>query len=172
MPSDSSALTTEQLLSQIAAVAEAIRSISSSGAPAAFASTFPSDVLDYLIDSALAANGPKLFAILHFFGVLTERHVPADSATGRGEHVAREVHWDRLAALGSRPADVLRQAYGWGGEFRADDLLRSIGILIQAFGGHAGMFSAGRDLIDEYWAPGLGAAIWPKPADRLPSAAG
>ncbi len=154
VPSDPSALTTEELVSQIAAVAEAIRSISSSGAPAAFASTFPGDVLAYLIHSALAANGPKLFALLHFFGVLTERHVPAESATGRGEYIAREVHWDRLAALGSRPADALRQAYGWGGEFRGDDLLRSIGILIQAFGGHAGMFSAGRDLIDEYWAPG------------------
>jgi hypothetical protein len=154
VPSDPSALTTEQLVTQIAGVAEAVRSISSSGAPAAFASTFPGNVLDYLIHSALAANGPKLFALLHFFGVLTERHVPADSATGRGEHIAREVHWDRLSALGSQPADALRQAYGWGGDFRGDDLLRSIGIVIQAFGGHAGMFAAGRDLIDEYWAPG------------------
>lgn len=154
VPADPSALTTDQLVSQIAGIATAIRSISGSGAPAAFANTFPGDVLDYLIHSALAANGPKLFSLLHFFGVLTERQVPADSATGRGDYVAREVHWDRLSTLGGQPADALQQAYGWGADFRADDLLRSIGIVIQAFGGHAAMFAANRDLVDEYWAAG------------------
>jgi hypothetical protein len=154
VPSDPSALTTEQLVTEIVAVAGAVRGIASSGAPTAFVSTFPGDVLDYLIHSALAANGPKLFALLHLFGVLTEKHVPADSATGRDDHIAREVHWDRLSMLGSQPADALRQAYGWGGDFRGDEVLRSIGLVIQAFGGHAGMFAADRDLVDEYWAPG------------------
>ena len=63
------------------------------------------------------------------------------------------MHWDQLSRLAKQPLDALRQAYSWGGDFRGDDALRSIGLLVQAFGGHAGMYAADRDLVRQYYAP-------------------
>ena len=76
-----------------------------------------------------------MFGILHFIGVMGERRVPADGATGRAEHVEREVHWERFSALADDPLITIKQSYGWGGTFDADAILRSIGILVRAFAG-------------------------------------
>lgn len=149
---DPSTMSTEQLVSHVGSVAEAVRSIASSGAPAAFASTFPSELLDFLVYSALAQHGPQLFGILHLGGVLTEQRLPADPATGRGKYVARRVHWDRLSGLAGDPLATVTQAYGWGSAFDGDAFLRSVGILIQAFGGSAGLHLADRQLVDQFYA--------------------
>jgi hypothetical protein len=145
-------MSTEQLVNHVGSVAEAVRSIAVSGAPAAFASTFPSELLDFLVYSALAQHGPQLFGILHLGGVLTEQRLPAAAATGRGGYVARRVHWDRLSDLVGDPVATVKQAYGWGSAFDGDAFLRSVGILIQAFGGNAGLHLADRGLVDQFYA--------------------
>ena len=149
---DPSTMSTEQLVSHVGSVTEAVRGIAASGAPADFASTFPSELLDFLIYSALAQHGPQIFAILHLGGVLTEQRLPAAAATGRGEYVARRVHWDRLTDLAGDPIATVKQAYGWGSTFDGDTFLRSVGILIQAFGGNAGRHLADRRLVDQFYA--------------------
>jgi uncharacterized protein DUF6603 len=149
---DPSTMSTEELVSHVGSAAVAVRSIAASGAPAAFASTFPSELLDFLVYSALAQHGPQMFGILHFGGVLTEQRLPADPATGRGEYVARRVHWDRLSGLAGDPIGTVNQTYGWGSAFDGDAFLRSVGILIQAFGGNAGLHLADRQLVAQFYA--------------------
>ena len=154
LPTDPSALSVEQLTAELISAANVIRRIATSGAPAAFASTFPREVLDYLVYLALAQQSPPVFALLHFVGVLSERHVPADAGTGRAEYIERQVHWDRLSSLVDQPLGTVAQTYGWGANFDADAFLRSLGILIRGFGGRAGLYPADRSLIDQYYAAG------------------
>ncbi|HEY7396690.1 MAG TPA: hypothetical protein VH538_00195, partial [Gaiellaceae bacterium] len=154
LPDDTSSQSLEELTGELVAATAAVRKVASSGAPAAFASTFPRELLDDVAYSAIAQGSPGLFGVLHFVGVLAERAVPADAATGRSEFTARQVHWDRLASLADRPAETFRDSYGWGGDFDGDALLRSVGILVRAFGGNAGMQAADRHLVDEYYARG------------------
>ena len=48
----------------------------------------------------------------------------------------------------------MQQSYGWGGDFDGDAFLRSLGILVRAFGGNAGLYAADRQLVAQYYAPG------------------
>jgi hypothetical protein len=151
LPADPSSVDAAQLAGQLAAAARLIRNIASSGAPAAFASTFPRELLDRLVYSALAAQAPPLFGLLHLVGVLSEQRVPASSTTGRAEYVERRVAWNQLSALADDPVTAMKQAYGWGGAFDADGLLRSLGIVVRGFGGVAGIYGAAPDLVGEYF---------------------
>jgi hypothetical protein len=102
LATDPSALNLEQLVSKLVSVGKAIRTIASSGAPTAFVSTFPRELLDYLVYSAVAEQSSALFGILHFVGVMSERRVSADAETGRKEYIERQVRWDRLGPLANR----------------------------------------------------------------------
>ena len=155
VPDDMSSLTLEQLTVAIVSASSVIRRVASSGAPAAFASTFPRELLDYVVYAAIAQQGPPgLFGLLHFVGVLSERSVPADTASGRAGYTERQVHWELLSALAGQPLAAVKQTYGWGGAFDGDAFLRSTGILVRAFGGNAGMRSADRSLVAQYYASG------------------
>jgi hypothetical protein len=155
LPDDTSSQSLEEVTRELTAASDVIRRVTSTGAPAAFASTFPRELLDYLAYSAMAQGPPGLFGILHLVGVLQERQVAADAATGRAEYTERRVHWDRLTSLAGQPLATFRESYGWGRDFDGDALLRSVGILVRAFGGNAGMYSADRQLVDQYYARGV-----------------
>jgi hypothetical protein len=146
-----SSLSVEQLATDLVSAGKVIRGISDSGAPAAFSSTFPRELLDYLVYSALAQQSAPLFALLHFVGVLNEQRVPAAADTGRAEYIERQVHWDRLGLLADQPLSTLEQTYGWGTNFDADSFLRSLGILLRGFGGHASIYIADRRLASQYY---------------------
>src|SRR2546425_8550401 len=91
---DPSSMSLEQLTSDLISVGTVVRRIANSGAPEAFVSTFPRELLDYLVYVALAEQVPPLFGILHFVGVLGERRVSAETTTGRAEHIEAQVHWE------------------------------------------------------------------------------
>jgi len=153
IPDDTSSLTVEQLAAALVSGGTVIRKVASSGAPAAFASTFPRELLDWVVYSAVAQQGPPwLFGLLHLVGVLGERRVPADSATGRAEYTERLVRWELLSSLPDQPLATVEKSYGWGGAFDADGFLRSAGIVVRAFGGNAGMYGADRALVSQYYA--------------------
>ena len=155
---NASAQSVTELTADLVSVSKLIRQISGSGAPAAFSSTFPGELLEYLVYFAVAEKSPPIFALLHFVGVVSERQVPADS-NGRAAHVERQVHWETLGPLADQPLAVIQQSYGWGGTFDAQALLRSLGLLVRAFGGRAGMYPADRQLISQYYASGSPAAV-------------
>ena len=153
LPDDTSSLSLEQLAAALVSAGTVIRRVASSGAPTAFASTFPRELLDYVVYSAIAQQGPPgLFGLLHFVGVLGERRVPADSATGRAEYTERQVHWELLSSLPDQPLATVEKSYGWGGAFDADAFLRSTGIVVRAFGGNAEMYGADPALVAQYYA--------------------
>ena len=154
LSTDPSSLSVDQLIVQITAVAKAIRTIANCDAPAAFISSFPRELLDYLVYSAVAQQSPLLFGILHFIGVMSERRVLANSGIGRAEYIERQVHWDRLAQLADQPLATVGQSYGWGKSFDADSFLRSLGILVRGVGGYAGLYAADRELANQYYARG------------------
>src|SRR5262249_25458170 len=128
---DPSSMSLEQLTSDLIAAGNVVRRIANSGAPEAFVSTFPRELLDYLVYSALAQQAPPLFGILHFVGVIGERRVPADTTTGRAEHIEAKVQWERLAPLADQPLDTVKKSYGWGEAFDDDAFVRSLGILLR-----------------------------------------
>ena len=148
-----SSLSLDQLTHDLVAAATTVRQIATSGAPQAFVSTFPRELLDFLVYSALASNVPPLFGILRFAGILSEQRVPANAGTGRDTYIARQVHWDQLGPLADSPLQTIEAAYGWGGTFDADSLLRGIAMLAGGMGARAGMYVPPRQLVAEYFAP-------------------
>jgi hypothetical protein len=106
VPDDTSSQSLAELTSALLAAGTAVRKIAASGAPGAFASTFPRELLDDVAYGAIAQGSPGLFGVLHLVGVLTEQAVPADAASGRAEHTERQVHWDRLESLADRAGCV------------------------------------------------------------------
>ena len=142
-----------QLATELIGASTAVRKIAQSGAPSAFASTFPTELLDYLVYFALARQSPPVFSLLHFVGVLTEQKMPADPATNRAEFVLREVHWDRLGGLADDPLQTIKGTYGWGTNFDGDGFIRSLGVLIRGFGGNASLQRADPALIAQYYSP-------------------
>jgi hypothetical protein len=154
LATDPSSLNLEQLVGELVSVGKAIRTIANSGAPTAFATTFPRELLDFLFYSAVVQKCPPLFGILHFAGVLNTRRVPKDAATGRAEHIERQVHWERLGPLADQPLDTIKQSYGWGETFDGNAFLRSLGILVRGFGGYAGLYLTDHRLVDQYYARG------------------
>ena len=153
LPADPSSLDPQQLASTISNLVQVIRGIASSGAPAAFISTFPRELLDALVYAALARSNLTAFALLHFVGVLSERRVAADATTGRTAYVAYEVHWERLSGLATQPFATVTQAYGWGAQFDGEAFLRSLGILVRGVGGRASLHPTDQAIIDEYYSP-------------------
>ena len=155
-----SSLSIEQLTQDLIAAATAIRKVASSGAPAAFVSTFPRELLDYLVYGALAGNVRPLFGILHFAGVLGEQRIAANTATGRAEYIERQVHWDRLGPLAKDPLATVEGAYGWGTPtFDGDALARSIAMLASGVGARANMFVPQLPLVQQYFAPNSPTAV-------------
>ncbi len=149
-----SSLSVDQLTHDLISAATAIRKVASSGAPAAFVSTFPRELLDYLVYGALASHVRPLFGILHFAGVLSEQRVAANAATGRAEYIERQVHWDRLGPLADDPGTTIEGAYGWGTPtFDGDALARSIATLASGVGARANMFVPQPQLVRQYFAP-------------------
>ena len=140
LAADPSSMSLEQLAGDVVSAANVIRGLATSGAPAAFVSTFPEELLDFLVYYALAQQSAPIFALLHFGGVLGERRVPANSTTGRAEYVQRLVNWALLGQFADQPLSSFEKNYGWGTNFAADAFLRSLGILIRGFGGNAGLF--------------------------------
>ena len=158
LAADPSSLSLEQLTGDLISAGNVIRRISGSGAPAAFASTFPRELLDFLVYSALAESNPQIFGLLHFVGALSERRVPADGNTGRTEYISREVYWERLGLLSEQPLVTIEHSYGWGGDFDSNAFIRSLGILILGFGGRGGLYPADSHLVDQYYVHGSPAA--------------
>jgi hypothetical protein len=153
LPADPSSLDTQQLASTVSNLVQGIRGIASSGAPAAFISTFPRELLDAFVYAALARSNQTAFALLHFVGVLGERRVAADATTGRTAYVAYDVHWERLSGLATQPFATVTQAYGWGAQFDAEAFLRSLGILVRGVGGRANLHPTDQAIIDQYYSP-------------------
>jgi hypothetical protein len=152
---DPSSLGIDELTTEIASAIEAVRRIASSGAPPAFASTFPRELLDFLVYGALAEDSPSTFAILHFLGIISERAVDADLTTGRAAYTAREIRWDLLPEMAVRPLSTVAQSYGWGtAQFDADGFLRGVAMVIRVLGGRANLQSTERALLDRYFAVG------------------
>src|ERR1700722_3145159 len=151
-------LSLEQLTGDLLQASTLVRKIASSGAPTAFVSTFPRELLDFLAYNAAATKVPPLFGILHFAGIFNEHYVAADSATGRSKYLAVQVNGDRLGPPADQPLQTMQSAYGWGGAFDGDALIRSIGMLVRGLGGPAGIFDADRALRNEYYLPGSSSA--------------
>ncbi|WP_158931673.1 DUF6603 domain-containing protein [Acidisphaera sp. S103] len=151
LAADPSSMSLAQLAADLVSAGNVIRRIATSGAAAAFASSFPEELLDFLVYYALAQQSAPTFALLHFGGVLNERRVPADSITGRAEYVQRLVNWGLLGQFTDQPLASFEKNYGWGTDFAADAFLRSLGILIRGFGGNAGLYPADSTLVDQYY---------------------
>src|SRR5262245_18664120 len=153
LPVDPSSLDAQQLVSTVSNLVQGIRGIASSGAPAAFVSTFPRELLDALVYAALARSNQTAFALLPFVGVLSDRRVAADETTGRATYVAYDVHWERLSGLATQPFATVTQAYGWGAQFDGEAFLRSLGILVRGVGGRANLHPTDQAIIDQYYSP-------------------
>jgi hypothetical protein len=160
LAADPSSLSLDELTHDLVAAATAVRKVGSSSAPAAFVTTFPRELLDFLVYVALTAKVRPLFGLLHFAGIVSEQRVPANAATGRAEYIERQVQWDRLGPLADDPLGTIESAYGWGTPaFDGDALVRSIATLAGGFGAHAGMFVPQPQLVNEYFAPNSPSAV-------------
>ncbi len=153
-----SAMGVEQLAGDLVKAATLVRGIANSGAPQAFVSTFPEELLDFLVYTAVASGAPGLFGVLHFAGVFSEKRFAADATTGRTEHIQFIVAWSQLGGLADQPLQSIAATYGWGAAFDGDALVRSIGILVRGFGARATLLGVDPSLRDQYYAHGAPAA--------------
>lgn len=131
-----------------------IREVASSDAPAEFATTFPQELLDYLVYLMIGSKFPKTFAVLHFIGVIGEVQEPVNETIGRQAYIKRFINWESLPSFILEPIDTIYQTYGWNGAFKGDDLIRSLGILAAGFGGKASLFNTDEELVKQYFKQG------------------
>jgi hypothetical protein len=144
-------------------ILQAVRDLEHSSGPApfdeaSFRSSFPKDLLEFLFARYLQHHQPKLYGPLRLIGVLRVEEQPAQGA--RGAYVRRWVDLERLGAAIREPGNIAGDVYGWGGTFKAAELLGAIVELAGAYGIGA-------------WLEPLDSTVWKSPppdarALRLP----
>ncbi|MEH1031113.1 DUF6603 domain-containing protein [Micromonospora profundi] len=129
---------------------------SSAGTPfddPAFWTALPEELLGLLVTEALEANAPGLYGVLSFVGVLITTPVDSDPDTGRGAYDARAVDWAALLNAVTSPQDVMRDVYGWGGDFDHGRFLTALAALGAGIGGAVGLQPLHRAFAEPYVAP-------------------
>jgi hypothetical protein len=128
--------------------------------------TFGGEVFDLLVVSYLAFDFETLHAAAVMLGLVEYRKVAADSTDPDArdiDYLRVTVHWSRMGNLLSRPADIPRDLYGWGGpDFAANLLLVRAQTLLDTLG----VLATVEDVPEE-----LLAVLWPAGAPSLPPAA-
>jgi hypothetical protein len=120
----------------------------------AFWSSFPIEVLDYLIYHFLKETYPKLFGLLYFIGALGLDLVDAPPV-GREPYERPTVNWALIPAVVADPKSLFTRVYGWDGTFDHQKLSRAVEQLLGSFGvpGDAAE-PYDRTLLDPYYDPG------------------
>jgi hypothetical protein len=116
----------------------------------AFWSAFPLDLLGYLIYRYLEEHHPRIFTPLRLVGFLSE-----DYSIPLGQNVVpyvrRGVRWERLILAVTRPQDLPKEVYGWGGPFDAPKLLNNLMGVALAFNVSASLRNAPKGILDAYY---------------------
>jgi hypothetical protein len=115
-----------------------------------FWETFPVQILDYLLYRYLQSHSPKLFAVLSLIGVVSEDYsVPL--TTARVPFTSRSVRWDRLPIIVTRPQDIPKEVYGWGGALNLHRLMTNLSGVATAFQMAAMFRDASPALLNAYY---------------------
>ena len=85
----------------------------------------------YLIQSTAIAS-PPVFDIAVLLGWFELQRLEADPGKFQVKHIRHTVHWDRVPKLFTDPAELFREAYGWGTPtFNPDTLVIRVGAVLQ-----------------------------------------
>lgn len=101
--------------------------------PSGFLATAPKQIADDVLISHLQINHPAIFGFFRVFGLITVVEVPEQPP--RPEHIARELHLDRIGPLFKDPKALLENSYAWGLDtFDAEAFLSVLQFFAHAFG--------------------------------------
>jgi hypothetical protein len=129
----------EALVQALRDLVAAIDGLSTAGfdpalAAAGFATTFPRQLVQYLIIEHLTRAHPRVAFALTALGVLRVRYVEAP-ATEHLDHVQRELVWADIAGLLADPVQIFENVYGWRtADFTAERVFQNVLDLMAALG--------------------------------------
>ena len=92
---------------------------------AGFASTFPRQLIAYLVVEYLTLAHPRVAFLLGALGIIRRTYVPAPS-DAHHDHVRRELAWVDFSTLLRDPVQLLQTAFGWRTEQLAHEVLTRI----------------------------------------------
>jgi hypothetical protein len=99
-----------------------------------FWSEFPLELADSLLHRYLESEQPRVFGLFTLFGILSaDVPDPQSLSPGRRPYLRRQVHWDRLGLIVSRPDNLMSEVYGFGQTFEHGRLIQNLTILANAF---------------------------------------
>lgn len=122
----------------------------------AFWSTFPGELLDYLIYRYFEKYHPPIFGVLAFLGILTKSEIPAEQTTGRIVHFKREAKFELLPKIFTDFPGQFKDVYNWGPGEGAPflshlSLLQNTLVLLRGFGFETGLFPPSEELLNDYY---------------------
>ena len=119
----------------------------------AFWSEFPLELADSLLHRYLEIEQPRVFGLLTLFGILSAEVPDQQSLSpNRRPYLRRQVHWDRLGLIVSRPDNLMTEVYGFGQTFEHRRLIRNLTILAHAFDFPAAQTQLSAAMLNAYWA--------------------
>ena len=97
-------------------------------------------VADLLLIQAIGIYVPAAIPAGVLLGIFELKQLPADPAIFQVAHVRQNVRWDRLSALFTDPANVMRDVYGWGTpNFRGNALIGNLGRVVEFIAAEANL---------------------------------
>lgn len=123
-----------------------------------FWSTFPGDLLDYLLYKYIESQSPILGGILSFLGVLNADPMPADttSTPNRDAHTKLTVDLSVLQTVVTDPESLFAHVYNWGGPapttFKYARFTNNIANLLRGVGLGISVMPPSQSVLDTYYA--------------------
>jgi hypothetical protein len=97
-----------------------------------FWSTFPHEVLDYLICTYIRKSLPKTYGIFRFLGIVSSDWTDTQQ-DGREPFHKLTVHWDLIPKFITGPQSLFSIVYGWGSTFDHHKFSNNIEQLLTVF---------------------------------------
>lgn len=131
----------------------------------------------FLVERFLHTHTPRAHAILSVLGVIEVRAKAADASLSQPAYTHVEIHWARLPALLSDPAQWAREVYGWGTDtfdtarlfatlLRLSYFLAAPGEIHYPSASELALLAGGAPLVDAV-APELWLPVWQHSTDRI-----
>jgi hypothetical protein len=116
-----------------------------------FWSGLADDLVELLVYRYLERHHPFVFGALAFTGTLRLDPKQADANTGRLAYERMTLDFDRLAKTISEPQNLMKDVYGWGGQFDHAKFMRALGAVLYGIGASAAVAPAPAGLLDTFY---------------------
>jgi hypothetical protein len=109
------------------------------------------DLVELLVYRYLERHHPFVFGALSFTGTLALVPKQAGALTGRLAYERMTLDFDRLSKTFSEPQNLMRDVFGWGGQFDHQRFMKALGAILYGLGASAEVYPAPASLLDPWY---------------------